>query len=57
MKCKECNIDLEDGYALQDTLTGIPDFIGSNEVCTVSPGNAKLVECKKCPLCGYSVKK
>jgi hypothetical protein len=46
------------GTAIQETLAGVPDFIGSNDVVTLSPGgNGKLVECLKCPQCGRSVTK
>ena len=57
MKCPDCNVELEPGIALDDILTGMPDFIGQCQVCTVSAsGKAKLIKCLKCPLCGYSVK-
>ena len=56
MKCGKCNVEMEKGQALQDKLDGTPDFIGDDEVCTVSPsGKAKMIECLKCPECGYSV--
>ena len=47
-----------EGKALVDQMDGIPDFIGDDFVCTVSPnGKADLVDCYKCPKCGYSVTK
>ena len=58
MKCKECHMEMRMGKALVDRLSGIPDFIGDDHVCTVSPnGTADLVDCYKCPGCGYSVTK
>ena len=46
---------MKKGIALEQTYDGIPDFIGSKEVVTVSPsGSGKLIECWKCPKCGYS---
>ena len=57
MNCKECGTPLKTGIALDDVMDGIPDFAGDDFVCTVSPsGKAKLIECLKCPACGWSVK-
>jgi len=57
MKCKRCNILMVKGKALENILSGIPDFIGDTQVCTLSPsGKTKLIDCLKCPECGYSVK-
>jgi DNA-directed RNA polymerase subunit M/transcription elongation factor TFIIS len=57
MNCKHCNIPMQPGKAIQQTYTGIPDFIGG-AVVTLSPGGpGKLVDCLKCPKCGYSVTK
>ena len=56
MKCKRCEVEMILGKALVDILSGIPDFIGDDFICTVSPsGEAKLVDCLKCPNCGHSV--
>lgn len=58
MRCRKCDIEMLPGTAIQETLAGVPDFIGSNDVVTLSPGgNGKLVECLKCPQCGRSVTK
>lgn len=55
MRCKDCGVLLEEGIALQNRLSGLPDFIGSKEIVTVSYGkDADVVNCWKCPLCGYS---
>jgi len=44
------------GKALEQTMTGIPDFCGDKYAVTVSPGgNGRLVECMKCVECGWSV--
>jgi hypothetical protein len=55
-KCKKCNGDMQEGHALQQNYSGKPDFIGSKEVCTMSPdGTASLIKCLKCVDCGYSI--
>jgi ssDNA-binding Zn-finger/Zn-ribbon topoisomerase 1 len=52
--CPKCKIPLKVGIAIENTLRGIPDFIGK-EVCTISPGGSgKLISCHKCPNCGKS---
>jgi hypothetical protein len=44
------------GHALQNTLTGVPDFPGDNHPVTVSrTGPAQVVACLKCIKCGYSI--
>jgi len=44
------------GKAIENTYVGLPDFIGDTHICTVSPGGpGKLVDCLKCPSCGWSV--
>ena len=58
MKCKDCKIEMVNSKALVDRMDGIPDFIGDDFVCTLSPsGQADLVDCWKCPGCGYGVTK
>ena len=57
MRCKKCKCKLVQGKAIQNTMVGIPDFPGTDYVCTVSPGGpGKLIECLKCPKCGHSIK-
>lgn len=47
MKCPKCKIKLK---------FGIPDFVGSDEICTVSPtGNVEFIICLKCLECGYGI--
>jgi hypothetical protein len=54
--CPTCHIKLKKGIAIEQTYTGIPDFFGSKEIVTISPGgNGKLIPCLKCPKCGYSI--
>lgn len=54
MVCRKCGAPMQQGVAIAQTLTGMPDFIGG-ESCTVSPGGpGKLIECSKCPECGWS---
>lgn len=54
--CRKCGGEMREGVAMGQTVTGIPDFIGIDEVCTVSPGGAgKVIDCMKCVKCGCSV--
>lgn len=49
---------MKPGIALENTLTGMPDFIGSDEVITLHYGGpGKIIECLKCPNCGFSIYK
>jgi len=55
LKCEKCGVELAKGVALQQTLTGIPDFAGDEHPVTVSRGGpGKLIQCWKCPDCGKS---
>ena len=57
MKCKKCKGKMKKGIALENTVVGKPDFIGSNDVCTVSKtGPPKMIKVWKCKKCGYSIK-
>lgn len=54
MFCKKCYVPLERGQAMVSTWVGAPDFPGG-AVVTLSPGGpGKLVDCLKCPKCGFS---
>lgn len=47
---------MQPGVAIQNTLTGMPDFPGDRHAVTVSPGGpGKLIDCMKCIACGWSV--
>lgn len=56
--CPRCRTTLVQGKALQNALVGSPDFPGDTGFeagCTLSySGEAKMVDCLKCPECGYS---
>lgn len=53
--CPRCGGELKRGVVLINQLSGMSDFIGDDEVVTVSfSGKAKLVEAIKCKKCGYS---
>lgn len=55
-RCPRCNGEMKPGIAMGQTLHGMPDFIGSKDVVTVSLGGpGKLIDCMKCVNCGYSV--
>lgn len=53
--CLPCRRLLVPGIALLGTATGEPDFPGDTAI-TMSPGGpGRLVDCLKCPGCGYSM--
>ena len=55
-KCPKCKVKLKKGIAIEQTWTGSPDFIGSKDVVTLSPGGSgKVIGCWKCSKCGYSI--
>ena len=46
---------MKKGIALLEEYSGIPDFIGSKEIVTMSlSGRSKLISVWKCPKCGES---
>lgn len=54
-RCKHCHTPMVPGLAIEQTYTGAPDFPGC-EIVTMSPGGpGKLIDCLKCPQCGWSV--
>lgn len=54
--CVRCNVRMTTGIAIQNTLVGIPDFIGSSDVITYSyGGSGKLIGVLKCTGCGHSI--
>lgn len=55
--CRKCGAEMQPGKALAQTFTGgSPDLGG--EVMTFSAGGpGKLIDCWKCPACGWSVSK
>lgn len=59
MTCRRCNVEMRPGKALVQTLTaGAPDFPGDTHGSTMSAdGPGRMVDCWKCPKCGYSVTK
>lgn len=53
--CRHCELPMAPGIAIDQTYTGSPDFPGG-EVVTLSPGGpGRVIECLKCPACGWSV--
>jgi hypothetical protein len=55
-KCRKCGGNMVAGKAIQQTLTGTPDFPGDTTAVTLSPGGSgKLIDCMKCDKCGWSV--
>jgi ribosomal protein L37AE/L43A len=55
--CNKCKYFLVKGIATQQTYVGgMPDFAGDKHSSTFSAGGPGfVVECWKCPKCGYSV--
>lgn len=54
-KCRKCGGEMQKGIALEQNYSGQPDFIGSKDVCTISPnGTANIIYCRKCSKCGHS---
>ena len=55
-QCNKCSGKMKRGIALKNIITGIPDFVGSSEVCTMSYGpDALIIPVLKCERCGRSV--
>lgn len=56
--CAKCGIQLVPGRAIENTAVGgAPDFDESDMVVTMHVGGpGKMIDCLKCPGCGYSVK-
>jgi hypothetical protein len=55
MDCNRCKILMLPGQALIDNMSGKADFAGDKHPVTVSHnGTAQMVNCLKCPECGYS---
>ena len=51
-QCKRCRSEMKPGIAIQSTLVGSPDLC---EIVTLSHGGpGRIVDCVKCPECGYS---
>jgi hypothetical protein len=56
LPCKRCGGQMVRGHALQNTLSGSPDFPGGDQLVTLSrTGPAQVVPCLKCVRCGYSI--
>lgn len=54
--CVKCSKEMLPGKELENSLSGIPDFIGDDFVCTVSrTGPVQWVKVFKCPECGYTI--
>ena len=61
MNCRRCkragkDIEMVKSQAMSSTWRGVPDFPGDTYAVTLSPGGpGRLVDCLKCPECGWSV--
>lgn len=59
-ECPKCKVELLPGKALVSTfVAGVPDFIGQDPDPRAQTfyegGPGRLVDCLKCPECGYSI--
>ena len=57
IKCIKCKIPMKNGIAIQNTVVGVPDFIGGNVITLSHGGPGKIIEVLKCPECGHSISK
>ena len=58
MRCAKCSTPMTIGKAIRETVTtGIHDDIGGDVQTYSVGGPGVLIECWKCPSCGYSVTK
>ncbi|HKX42707.1 MAG TPA: hypothetical protein VJO99_16240 [Burkholderiaceae bacterium] len=53
--CQRCGGTMLRGHALENTLSGSPDFPGGEVVTMSHTGPAQVVPVLKCIQCGYSV--
>lgn len=53
--CRKCGGQMKPGKAIQQTYTGMPDFLNGAVVTLSAGGPGRLVDCDKCEKCGYSV--
>jgi len=54
--CRRCGSEMRPGLAMGQTAKGAPDFPGDRHASTMSAGGpGKLMQCMKCPICGWSV--
>ena len=55
--CGKCKVRMTQGIAIKNGLSGMNDFSGDKTCCTVhlDPKKAEVINCWKCPKCGYSI--
>ena len=53
--CPKCAVILTKGQAIVQTYIGTPEWKGAEAVTMSVGGPGKLIDCMKCPQCGYSV--
>jgi hypothetical protein len=54
--CRKCMVEMRPGKAIENTLTGAPEFIDGPPIVTMSSGGpGKLIDCLKCLECGWSI--
>lgn len=57
LRCRFCGSTMRPGKAMVSTwIGGMPDLPGDTHSVTFSPGGpGRMIDCLKCPKCGYSV--
>jgi len=53
--CKKCGTQMQRGVAVGETRGGVSDFPGGEIVTTYPGGPGRLIDCYKCPSCGWSM--
>jgi len=55
--CPSCLVPMSDGIATEQTYGGTPEWPGADVVTMSTGGPGKLIDCLKCPICGFSTTK
>lgn len=55
--CPNCHSSMQPGVALEQTYGGTPEWPGADVVTMSTGGPGKLIDCLKCPICGFSTTK
>lgn len=55
--CRRCQAPMQPGIAIGQTVVGEPEWPNAPAVTLNHGGPGRLIECWKCPACGWSVTK
>lgn len=53
MKCPKCNVEMVPGKAIEPKIRERSCRVAYIDP-TLSPGEVKIIDCLKCPMCGHS---